>query len=136
VATAAAMRSTAAAPMITTLDARLMFSATIVARVAYVPLAVMGFVCIEVLERFGAVRRHRSDIAVARIITVVYVTIKAVRTVKPGPGANEQAACEPVWPIVPVRRTVIRGIVKIAIGTHRRYADVDGNLGGRYGRAA
>jgi hypothetical protein len=112
------------------------FGAPIMARVAYVALPVPRLVCVEVVELLRPALRDRSGVSVMRIIAVVDVAIKAVMAVKPGTSSNEQPASEPIRPIVAVGRTVIWGIVEVAVGAHRRHSNVNGNLSRRHGCGA
>jgi hypothetical protein len=111
----AAMASTAAARspahVIPALDARLMLSARFVAGIAYMALAVTGFVALEMVERLGTTRGNGPTVAKTWIVAVVYMTIEAARSMEPGACADEQAADEPVRPIVAVRGTIIRRVI-------------------------
>jgi hypothetical protein len=57
--------------------------------VAYMALAVACFVSVEVVEGLIAMLGHRSNIAVARIVSVVDVTVIAVVAVIPGASSDE-----------------------------------------------
>jgi hypothetical protein len=75
-------------------------------------------------------------VSVTRIVAIVDMAIKAVGAVEPGAGADEHATHKPIWPIVTVRRAIIRSIVEIPIRANRRHPNVDGNLGWGHGCAA
>ena len=69
-----------------------MFVGAIVGSVAYVALAIMRLVCLEVVELLCPARGQRSMVPVVRIVAIVDMAIKAVRTVEPGTGSNEHPA--------------------------------------------
>jgi len=104
--------------------------------VADVALAIASFIALEVLKGLRAARRHRSTVAVVRIVAVVDVSVKTVGAVEPGAGADEDATSEPVGSIVAVGGAVVRGVVEVSIGANRSCADVDPdrNLRGSCGR--
>jgi hypothetical protein len=72
-------------------------------------------------------------VAVARIIPIVNVAIKAVTAMKPWAGSDEEAAKEPIRTIVAIRRTAIRGIVEITVRAHRSYPDTNTHLSLSFG---
>jgi hypothetical protein len=113
-----------------------MFITAFVGSVAYVALGIMRLVSLEVVELLCPARGHRSMVAVARIIAIVDVAIKAVGAVEPWAGSNEHPARKPIGSIVAVGRTVIRSIVKVPVRAYRRHSNVDGNLGWGHGCAA
>jgi hypothetical protein len=92
-------------------------------------LPIPRLVCVEVVERLLSALGHRSGIAVMRVVAVVYVAIKAVRTVKPRAGTDEHPATVPIRPVISVGGAVIRSVVVISVGTSRLNADVDADLG-------
>jgi hypothetical protein len=49
----------------------------------------------------------------------------SVPETKPGAGADEDATCEPVRPVVAIRSAVVRRIVVVAIGADWRGAVID-----------
>jgi hypothetical protein len=108
------------------------FTTTIMARIAYVTLPIASLVCVEVVKRLLSAARKRSSITVVRIIAVVDVAVKTVRTMKPGTSPNKHSSSKPIGPIVTVGSTVIGSIVEVPIGAHRGHSNVDGNLGWRY----
>jgi hypothetical protein len=112
------------------------FAACIMARVACVTLPIPRLVGVEVVELLLAASWHRSNVTVMRIVAVVDMAVEAVRAVKPGAGANEQAAGKPIGPIVAVGSAVIGSVVEVPIGAHGRHSNVDGDLGWRNGDAA
>jgi hypothetical protein len=109
-----------------------MFTATIMARIAYVTLPIASLVCVEVVKRLLSAARKRSSITVMRIVAVVDVAVKAVRTMKPGTSPDKHSSSKPIGPIVTVGGTVIGSVVEVPIGAHRGHSNVDGNLGWRY----
>jgi hypothetical protein len=112
------------------------FAAAIMARGAYVTSSVPPLVCVEVVERRLSATWERANVTVMRIIAIVDVAVEAVRAVKPGAGANKYAAGKPIGAIVAVGSAVIRGIVEVPIGAHRRDANIDGDLRWRDGYTA
>jgi hypothetical protein len=99
-----------------------------------VALAVAGFIPLEVVECPRSAIRHWARIAKPGIVAVVHVAIKAARAVEPGAGPDEQSAVKPVWAIVAIGRTAIRGVVIVAIGALWGHADANHDLGGGCGR--
>jgi hypothetical protein len=112
------------------------FAATIMARVAYVALPIPSLVCVEVVERRLSSSGDWSNVTVMRIVAVVDVAIEAASAVKPRASADEQTAGEPIGAVVAIRSAVIRSIVEVPIGAHRRHSNVDGDLGWRHGNTA
>src|SRR5580700_10899499 len=127
----AAVRGTAAV-----ISGQGMFAGAVMGSSAYVALRIMRLVSLEVVELLASARRQRSMIPVMRIVAVVDVAIKAVGAVEPGAGSEEHPAHKPIRPIVAVGRAIIRSIVEVPVGAHRRHSNVDGNLGRRQGCAA
>ena len=127
--TVSAARMTATA----VISGKSVFRTCTVVRVAGVSLPIPSFVSMEVVELLGAACRQRTSVAMARIIPVVDVAIKSVRAVEPRAGSNKYAANEPVWSIVAVGSTVVRGVIKIPIRAYGRHSDIDGNLSRRGG---
>ncbi len=101
----------------------------------HVAMAVARFVGLEMVEGGRPMFRHRSVIAVMRVIAVVNVADKAARAMKPGTGADEDSAYEPVGTIVAIRSAIVRRIVKIAVRANRCGANIDGDLSRRYRRS-
>ena len=106
-------------------------AAGIVAGRADMPLAIAGLIALEVVERLRSPRGQRAMVAVVRVKAIVYVAVKAMMTMKPGTGSNEEPSDKPVGAIVSIRCTVVGRIVEIPIGTGRRHsnADVHADLG-------
>jgi hypothetical protein len=98
------------------------------AGIACMALPVARLISLEVVEWTRAAIRQRAVIAVPRIVAVVNVAIKAMRSMEPGARPNEQPiAAEPVRAIVAIRGTVIRWIVEVPVGAHRGNTDADPN---------
>jgi hypothetical protein len=93
-----------------------------------VTAAVAGLIGLEVSERSGTARRHRTVVAVMGVVAVVDVTDEAARAVEPGAGADEEAADEPVGAIVAVGCAVIGCVVEVAVGADGCSADADNHL--------
>jgi hypothetical protein len=72
-----------------------------------------------------SVAGERASITVARIEAVIGMAVKVRWAVKPGAGADEYPAAEPLGTIVAVRCTGIRGVVIIAIRADGLSSDVD-----------
>jgi hypothetical protein len=104
---------------------------TVVAGVAYMPLAVTGFVGVEVVEARLSTAGKRAVVAIMRVKTVIDVAMEAVRTVEPGTGSDEHSADKPVGAIVAVWGAIIGRVVEVAVGALGRHAnvDTDSNLG-------
>lgn len=79
-----------------------------------------------------AVRRKRSVIAEAGIVIMVDVTVEAHRPMEPRSGANEGPADKPLRTIVAEGRALIRRVVEISIGAHRRNSYAYGDLRGSF----
>jgi hypothetical protein len=105
-----------------------MFSTSVMAGVADVAMPVLPLVSVEMGERLFPVGREWSVVAVTRIVAVVDMAIKPVRTVKPWPGPDKHTPDKPIRPIVAIGSTLIGSKVEVAIGAHRRHPDVDGYL--------
>jgi hypothetical protein len=104
------------------------FTARIMAGVAYMALSIPRLVPVEVVERLRTALRQRPMVTLARVVAVVDVAIKAVRAVKPGAGSKKHPADKPIGPIVAIGSTVVWLIIEVPIGAHRRHSDADGNL--------
>lgn len=107
------------------------FTAPPMTSISNVALRVPRLVCMEVIERLLPAARHWTGVAMARIVAVVDVAIKAARTVEPGSTSNENPTSEPIRPIVPVGRTIIGSIVVVSVRAYRWRSDLDGKLGRR-----
>jgi hypothetical protein len=79
----------------------------------------------KVVERLLSMRRHRSHVAVMRIVAIIYVAVKTMRAMKPGSSSNENSACEPVWTVIAIGSAGVRGIVKIAVWTYWLWPNLD-----------
>jgi hypothetical protein len=88
----------------------------------------------EVVESLRPPFRQRSSVTVMRIIAVVDMTVKTVRTVKPWASSDEHSAGKPIRSIIAVRSTIVGWIVEVPVRTHGSwpYVHADGNLGGRH----
>jgi hypothetical protein len=99
-------------------------------------LRVMRFVGMKVAKGLLPALRERSMVAVVRIEAVIHMAIKPAMAVIPGTSPDKYPSGEPIRPVETIWRAVIRGIVEVAIWTHRRNADIDGYLRRRTRRAA
>lgn len=118
----------ATARMAASLKSGAVFRGWRMARVAYMPLAIPCLIPLEMRKRLRTALRHRSNITVMGIVPVIHVAVETVRPVVPRSRPKEYPADKPIRPIVSIGGTVIRRIVKVPIGTHRRHANVDRNL--------
>jgi hypothetical protein len=131
----------AAAGMTSTRIPGSVLATAIMAGIAWVAMRIMRLIGMEIVERLLSVCRVRSVVAVTRIVAIVDMAIKPVRTVKPRAGPNEYPANEPIGPIKAIGCAVIGSKVVVAIGAHRRHPNVDGNLrrrsrkGAQHGRS-
>jgi hypothetical protein len=114
--------------MIIPLSSGAVFAPPVMTGVTYMALRIPRLVCMEVVERLLPTCRHRSGISVTRIVAVVHMAIKTAMPVKPGAGADERPATEPIRPIVSVGCTVIRSVVIVTIGACGLHSDIDANL--------
>jgi hypothetical protein len=112
------------------------FSAAVMAGRAHVASPIARLVCMEVVEWLRPALREWAVIPVMGIEAVVYVAVKAMRSVKPGAGPDKDPAYKPVRPVVAVGGAVIRSIVKVSVGADWRHANVnaDANLSRRHCR--
>jgi len=104
-----------------------MLPATLMRSLPNVPMPIASFIRLEVIELLSSTRRKRPMISIAWIVPVVHVPIEPMRPMEPRPSAKEYAADEPVGPIVPVRRTIVRSIVEVPIRANRRHAKINAN---------
>jgi hypothetical protein len=93
-----------------------------------ISVPVPRFISLEMIELPSSPFGQRPMISIARIEPVIYVAIKSARPMKPRPRPKKYAANKPVRPVIPVRRAVIRCIVKVPIRTIRRGSNVYDNL--------
>jgi hypothetical protein len=112
------------------------FMASIVTCVAYVALPIHRRVRVEVVERLLSALRHRPVVTVMRIVAIINVAVEAVMAMEPGTGSDKNSANEPIRAVIAIGSTVIRGIVKVPVRTHRRDSNVNGNLSRCHGHAA
>src|ERR1700760_2205730 len=77
-----------------------MLSVEVMTGIADVALAVACFVGVEMIEGAVAAAGEWSVVAVVRIVAVIHVAVEAVGPMEPGSSADEDAAVEPVRPIV------------------------------------
>jgi hypothetical protein len=119
----------------TSISRESMFAAAVMGSVAYVASPIPRLVCVEVVEALRSALRHRPSVTVMRIIAVVDMAVKAVRTMKPGTRSEKHSANKPIGPIVAVRSAVIGGVVEISVRAHGSHPDIyaDGNLRRRHG---
>jgi hypothetical protein len=102
-----------------------MLHAPIVVGVSNLPMTVDGAIGMEVVEGLFAAIGEWPVVPVARIVTIINVSVPAVRTVIPGTGSDEDTAVKPIRPIVAIGGAVIGSIVKVAVRADRRPAKID-----------
>jgi hypothetical protein len=76
----------------------------------------------------GAASWQSPVVAFARIEMMIDVSVKTIRSVKPGSRTYEHAACKPLGPIITVRGAVIRRYFVISVRTNRWLADTNRDL--------
>jgi hypothetical protein len=81
-----------------------------------------------VFSRLSAAFRESAVIAVAVIIMMIYLSVKAIAM--PRPGADEDAAREPLGSVVAIGSAAIRRRFIVPVGANRRRSDGDRNLCG------
>ena len=72
-----------------TLSAGAVLIAASVVRLSDVASPIAGLIPIEMIEGASSTLRHRSVVAIARIVAIVYVTVEACATVVPGTSSDE-----------------------------------------------
>jgi hypothetical protein len=122
--TATTMRTAAA------MEARQrMFPASaVVRRGDHISVPIVRLIRLEVVELLRAPSRDGTVIPMVRVIPVVDVSMEPIMPMEPRPSPYKQATRKPIRPIVPIRRAIIRRIVKVPIRTIRRNSDPDNNL--------
>jgi hypothetical protein len=80
--------------------------------------------------------RMWTHIAVMWIETVINVAVEVVGAMEPRAGSDEHAAAEPLGPVIPVWRAVVRGHIVVAIWANRFCSDIDRDLSGCRARNA
>jgi hypothetical protein len=106
------------------------------ASAACVASPITHLVSVEVIEGLVSTGRSWTNIAVMWIEAVINVALEVVGAVEPRAGSDENAAAEPLGPVVPVWRAVVRGHIVVTIGTNGFCSDVDGDLSGCEARNA
>jgi hypothetical protein len=102
-----------------------------------VSVSVAHFVASEMLNVIGATMfiemfasmRIFTVPAVVPIEAVIDVTPESLAPVVPGTGTYKDAAGKPFRSVIAIRCAIIGRIVEIAIGTPRRRANLNGDLG-------
>jgi hypothetical protein len=94
---------------------------------AYVASSISRLVCPEVVEALCPALRQRASVTVMRIESVIDMSVKAVRAMKPRTRPKKHPANKPIRSVVAVRSAVIWGIVEISVWTYRSHADVYAN---------
>jgi hypothetical protein len=65
---------------------------------------------------------------VVRIVAVINVTVEAVRPMKPGPGADENSASEPIRTVVPIGGAVIGRVIEVPVWAYWRRPNLNDYL--------
>jgi len=89
------------------------------------PTSIAHFVSLEVgnlietLARFRFVSAGwpRAVVPVLGMEAVIYVAVKALRTMEPGASANEDAASKPLWAVIAIGSAIVGCDIVVAIGT-------------------
>jgi hypothetical protein len=111
---------------------------TFMRSVAYVASPISRLVCLEVVEALRPALRQWPSIAVMRIKSVIDMSVKSVRAVKPWACSKKHSAHKPIRPVITIRSTVIRGIVEVSVRANWSRSDfyANCNLGLRRGCTA
>jgi len=120
-----AMRPSTAA---TVARQRMLPASAVVRRSDNVSVPIVRFIRLEVVELLRTPSRNRPVIPMVRVIPVVDVPMETLRPMEPRPSPDKQTTRKPIRPIVPIRRAIIRRIVKVPIRTSRCNSDPDNNL--------
>ena len=96
--------------------------------VADMALTIASLVSLEVIERLNAAIRVGPVVSVMRVVTIVYVPVKAVWPVEPGTGPDEEAPIEPVRAVVAVGSTIVRRVIEVSVRASRRSTNAHRNL--------
>ena len=97
---------------------------------AYMAASTVHLVSMEVIEGPISTRRKWTMVAVMWIKAVINVAVKALWTMKPGTGSDEDTAGKPLRAVVPVWSAAVRGVVEVPIRANGRHSDIDRDLGG------
>ena len=81
-----------------------------------------------VLRWCSAARRETSVVALAIVELMIDVAVEMVRPVIPRTSTDEDAAPEPLGPIIAIWSAVVRWSLVVPVGANRRYTDADCNL--------
>ena len=92
------------------------------------PASITHLVSAEVVERPVSTFRMRTSVAMMWIEAVIHMAIKVLGAAEPRAGSDENAATEPLRPVVPVWATVIRREIVVTVGANRFRSDIDGDL--------
>jgi hypothetical protein len=72
--------------------------------------------------------RERTAIAVAWIEAIIDIAVEASWTTEPRACSEENAIVKPLRAVIAIRSTVVGGVIKIAVGTDRRWTDIDAKI--------
>ena len=86
---------------------------------ACVAAPITHLVSVEVIKGLISTVGMWTTVAVIWIEAVIDVAVEVVGPVEPRSGSDENAAVEPLGPVVPVWRAVVRSDVVVAIRTNR-----------------
>ena len=93
-----------------------------------IPTPIARFIALEVVELLRPTPRQRPMIAIMWVKPVVDMPMETSRPMEPRPSPKEHPAGKPIRPIIPIRRAIIRRIVKVSVRTSWLNADPDRNL--------
>ncbi len=88
---------------------------------------------LTVFSRTFAASREPAVIALPIIEPMVYMPVKTIRPMEPGPGAQEYSAREPFRAIIAVRSAIIGRNLIVPVRAYGRFADAYRNLCRRLG---
>ena len=102
-----------------------------------VTVPITHLISLEVVHVIDPVLRTRvlptlgngAVITVLNIKVVIYVAPEVRRAMEPWTSTDKNTAGKPLRTIVPVGRTTVGSVVVVTIGTRRRDANIDADLG-------
>jgi hypothetical protein len=75
-----------------------------------------------------AASRKTAVVSLAIVEMMVNMPVEMFGAVKPWPCSNEDAACEPLWPVIAIWSAVVGRSFIVPVRTYRRFSDPNGNL--------
>ena len=105
-----------------------------VAATAVVVVVAAPLISVKVSAIIGAemttisATRERTAIAVAWIEAIIDPAVEASWAAVPGACSEENAIVKPLLAIIAIRSAVVGGVIEIAVGTNRRWTDIDAKI--------